>query len=102
MSTTELAIAEQQSMVMTPQQALGELRQLQEFVKSVMVEKVDYGVIPGTGGKNVLLQPGPRSFARSTASRRTSRYWNNSSSGPPVHRFFTTLSALRSCGNQTA
>jgi hypothetical protein len=45
-------------MIMSPAEAKVELRRLQEFVQSVMIEGVDYGVIPGTGKKKTLLKPG--------------------------------------------
>lgn len=43
--------------VMSVEQAKTQLAELQEFVKSVMVEDEDYGVIPGTQ-KPTLLKPG--------------------------------------------
>lgn len=43
--------------VMSIEQAKTQLAELQEFVKSVMVEDEDYGVIPGTQ-KPTLLKPG--------------------------------------------
>lgn len=43
--------------VMSVDQAKTQLAELQEFVKSVMVEDEDYGVIPGTQ-KPTLLKPG--------------------------------------------
>lgn len=43
--------------VMSVEQAKAQLAELQEFVKSVMVEDEDYGVIPGTQ-KPTLLKPG--------------------------------------------
>lgn len=52
------------TMVVPPTEAEQRLRDLQEFVKRNMVEGEDYGVIPGTGGrdgerpKKTLLQPG--------------------------------------------
>jgi hypothetical protein len=45
-------------MLATPEEALGEYRRLKEFVGKVMIPGVDYGKIPGTGGKDVLLKPG--------------------------------------------
>jgi hypothetical protein len=53
-----LARQEAAGMIMTPGQAKQHLRQLQEFVKEVMVPDVDFGVIPGTGNKPTLLKPG--------------------------------------------
>lgn len=44
-------------MVVSPAEALRRLQELQAFVKSVMVEGTDYGIIPGTD-KPSLLQPG--------------------------------------------
>ena len=49
---------EQFGMVMSVGQAKAELQRLQEFVHSVMVPGVDFGVIPGTGNKPTLLKPG--------------------------------------------
>lgn len=43
--------------VMTVAEAKGQIKQLQEFVQSVMVEGEDYGKIPGTP-KPTLLKPG--------------------------------------------
>lgn len=43
--------------VVSPQQALVNLRQLQDFVASVMVKDEDYGLIPGTP-KPTLFKPG--------------------------------------------
>jgi hypothetical protein len=46
------------AMVGTADEARARLEELQRFVKSVMVEGVDFGVIPGTGDKPALYQPG--------------------------------------------
>jgi hypothetical protein len=45
-------------MVVAPLEALKRVQELQAFVKTVMKAGVDYGVIPGTGGKPSLFQPG--------------------------------------------
>lgn len=51
-------------MVTTPAEALVRFQQLQAFVKNVMVEKIDYGVIPFSGNtKKTLLQPGAQKLA---------------------------------------
>ncbi len=46
------------AMVMTPEDAKKRLGEFQRFIDMVMVEGVDYGVIPGTSGKKTLLKPG--------------------------------------------
>ncbi len=54
------------AMVVSPAEARKRLEQLQAFVKSTMVPEIDYGVIPGTGGKDpkpTLLQPGAQKLA---------------------------------------
>lgn len=50
------------SMVLTPDEALHELQRLQEFIRKVMKEGVDYGSIPGSDQK-VLLKPGAEKLA---------------------------------------
>ena len=45
-------------MVVAPLEAQNRVQELQAFVKTVMKAGVDYGVIPGTGGKPSLFQPG--------------------------------------------
>lgn len=45
-------------MVVSPAEALKRVQELQAFVKKVMKAGIDYGVIPGTGGKPSLFQPG--------------------------------------------
>lgn len=45
-------------MVVSPAEALKRVQELQAFVKKVLKAGVDYGVIPGTGGKPSLFQPG--------------------------------------------
>jgi hypothetical protein len=40
------------------QEMKGMMSIVQEFVKDVMVEGTDYGVIPGTGDKKTLMKPG--------------------------------------------
>jgi hypothetical protein len=44
--------------VMDIEQAVARRDQLVQYVKQIMVEGTDYGKIPGTGDKNVLLKPG--------------------------------------------
>jgi hypothetical protein len=67
METTQeqaLAVVEADfKMLATPDQALDELRRVQEFIKKVMEPGVDYGNIPGTGDKPTLLQPGAQKLA---------------------------------------
>lgn len=73
MNGSALAVREPESaalaMVGGPEEAKARLRQLQEFVKDVMVAGTDYGVMPGMKGEkgadgkpqrpnNVLFQPG--------------------------------------------
>lgn len=53
-----LALRESAAMIMSPQEARQQLRQLQEFVQAVMVEGVDFGKIPGAGDKPTLLKSG--------------------------------------------
>jgi hypothetical protein len=50
------------TMVASPAEAKRRLQQLQAFIKEVMVEGEDYGVIPGTK-KPTLLQPGAQKLA---------------------------------------
>jgi hypothetical protein len=50
-------------MAVAPAEANRRLQQLQAFVQSVMVQDLDYGVIPGTGDKPTLLQPGAQKLA---------------------------------------
>lgn len=45
-------------MVGPPGEALARLKVLEAFVREVMVKDVDYGEVPGTGGRRSLLQPG--------------------------------------------
>lgn len=44
--------------VMDIETAVARRTQMVQFVKQIMVEGTDYGVIPGTSQKNVLLKPG--------------------------------------------
>ncbi len=44
--------------VMDIEQAIARRSQMVQFVKEIMVRGIDYGVIPGTGDKDVLLKPG--------------------------------------------
>lgn len=57
---SELTVIE--SGLMKPVATLEELKQAyqlkKDFIESVLVEGVDFGVIPGTGSKPVLLKPG--------------------------------------------
>lgn len=51
-------------MAVAPAEALKRMQELQAFVKTVMREGVDYGVIPGTGIKKPsLYQPGAQKLA---------------------------------------
>lgn len=50
-------------MVVSPEEALKRVQELQAFVARVMVRDTDYGVIPGTGDKPALLQPGAQKLA---------------------------------------
>ena len=50
------------AMIGTPSEAQERLRQLQEFVRSAMVEGIDYGKIPGTD-KDTLYQPGAQKLS---------------------------------------
>lgn len=45
-------------MAVSPAEALKRVQELQAFVAQVMVKGTDYGVIPGTGNRPTLLQPG--------------------------------------------
>lgn len=49
-------------MSVSPAEALRRVQELQAFVSKVMVDKTDYGVIPGTD-KPTLLQPGAQKLA---------------------------------------
>ncbi len=44
--------------VMDIETAIARRSQMVQFVKQIMVKGTDYGIIPGTGDKNVLLKPG--------------------------------------------
>lgn len=46
------------TMVVSPAEALKRVQELQAFVSKVMVRGTDYDVIPGTGDRPTLLQPG--------------------------------------------
>ena len=65
-STTALATVDRTyqglQMAMAPAEALRRVQELQAFVKEVMVQGEDYGVIPGTE-KPTLLQPGAQKLA---------------------------------------
>lgn len=50
-------------MAVSPVEAKRRLQSLQAFVQSVMVKDADFGVIPGTGEKPTLLQPGAQKLA---------------------------------------
>lgn len=45
-------------MVMTPEDAKALDQQVRAVTKAVLVKDTDYGVIPGTGGRQVLFKPG--------------------------------------------
>jgi hypothetical protein len=68
-------------MVVSPAEALRRIQELQAFVKEVMVEGVDFGVIPGTE-KPTLLQPGAQKlceiygFAFSFEDSKTLEDWS--------------------------
>lgn len=49
--------------VMTQDDAVGRRTQLVQFVQDVMTKDADYGVIPGTNDKRVLLKPGAEKLA---------------------------------------
>jgi hypothetical protein len=58
------------AMVMQPSEAVERLRELQSFVRDVMVEGEDFGVLPGTKPdrdgnppKKILMQPGAQKLA---------------------------------------
>lgn len=51
------------NMAVAPAEAKRRVQELQAFVASVMVRDQDYGVIPGTGEKPTLLQPGAQKLA---------------------------------------
>lgn len=57
---TAIAVREYSGLTMhcSPAEALRRVQELQAFVESVMVRDTDYGVIPGTGSKPSLYQPG--------------------------------------------
>ncbi|HEU5276803.1 MAG TPA: hypothetical protein VFU97_24315 [Xanthobacteraceae bacterium] len=50
------------TMVVSPAEALRRMQELQAFISQVMVNKLDYGIIPGTE-KPTLLQPGAQKLA---------------------------------------
>ena len=55
----EVAAVSQDFMpVMSMELALQRRQMLVEFTRKIMVEKQDYGVIPGTGSKPALLKAG--------------------------------------------
>jgi hypothetical protein len=51
------------TMVTSAAEAKRRVQELQAFVQSVMVSGVDFGVIPGTGDKPALFQPGAQKLA---------------------------------------
>lgn len=83
--STALATTEQSygglTMAVSPAEALKRLQQLQAFVAEVMVDGVDYGIIPGTD-KPTLLQPGAQKlceiygFSQSFQDSRTIEDWD--------------------------
>jgi len=50
--------------VMTVEQAVIRYQEMQQFVKSVLKDGIDYGTIPGTRDKPTLLKPGAEKFAK--------------------------------------
>ncbi|MCE5329886.1 hypothetical protein LLG07_06105 [bacterium] len=58
----DIAMTEPGVIVMTIDEAKGEFNELQRFVKSVMKEGSDYGIVPGTE-KPTLLKPGAEKLA---------------------------------------
>lgn len=50
--------------MMTVEQAATRYDEMQRFVKSILKEGVDFGIIPGTGDKPTLLKPGAEKFAK--------------------------------------
>lgn len=50
-------------MAMSANEARQRMLELKAFVQSVMVAEVDYGIIPGTGSKPTLYQPGAQKLA---------------------------------------
>ncbi|RYG47370.1 hypothetical protein EON79_07550 [bacterium] len=44
--------------IVTPAQAMGAHKESVEFIQQALQDKVDYGIIPGTGDKKNLLKPG--------------------------------------------
>lgn len=64
---TALATVEREydglTMAVAPKEALRRVQELQAFVTTVMLRDLDYGVIPGTGDKPSLLQPGAQKLA---------------------------------------
>lgn len=50
-------------MVVSPAEATRRLQELQAFVQKSMVKDIDYGIIPGTGDKPTLYQPGAQKLA---------------------------------------
>ena len=56
----EVVVREERGLVMamSANEAADRMKRLKAFVQSVMVKDVDFGVIPGTGTKPTLYQPG--------------------------------------------
>src|ERR1700722_1998632 len=44
--------------LMSIEQAIERKKQINQFISKVLVDKHDYGIIPGTNDKKVLLKPG--------------------------------------------
>lgn len=61
------------TMAMSPAEAHRRMRELQAFIVEVMVEHVDYGMIPGTD-KPTLLQPGAQKLAELYGLSHTFKY----------------------------
>lgn len=61
--STELTIAPVQRLSLTVQETISGLNELRQLCKDALKVNLDFGVIPGTNGKNVLLLPGAQKIA---------------------------------------
>lgn len=66
-STTAIAVREQHQMAITPalriDQLKDRLKEIHDVMQNVMVEKQDYGKVPGCGDKPGLFQPGAQKLS---------------------------------------
>jgi len=79
---------------MSVQDILGQVRLIQEVMRSVMTEGEHYGVIPGTGNKNTLLQPGAQKLTMTF--RLAPEYVIQETNFPKDHKEYRVVCTLKS------